>query len=91
MIPINVHFDRLHILRKKFFKRAFIVRFRHTADLIELVLKLKLPNQKTVEVKGNREYRIFAESEFHACREVLKMGVKPETIESIYRYKYSVR
>jgi hypothetical protein len=50
--------------------RAFIVRFAKAQDLYDLILKLKLPNEKTPIVKSNRDYRTFAKSEFHAYKEI---------------------
>lgn len=66
-------------------KRAFIITFSSAHVLYELIVKLNLPNEKTPQVRGNRKYRMFAETEFHACKEMLRMKVDPGMIESIDR------
>lgn len=76
-----------HFNRRKFrasIPRAFIVRFARTNDLIELILKMKLPNEKNPIVKGNRDFRLFAKNEFDAMGQIRKLGVRPETVEEIY-------
>ncbi len=65
--------------------RAYIVRLSTVNDLIELILRLKLPNEKQAEVKGNHEYRVIAKSELHACRKMLDLKVRPDAIEEIYQ------
>lgn len=65
-------------------KRAIIIRFVSVNDLVDLILKLKMPNEKTPSVKNNRDYRVIEKSEFHALKWAVGHNVNPGRIESIF-------
>lgn len=70
---------------KALIKRAFIVKFASAQDLYDLIWKKKLPNERTAEIKGNREFRIMAASELHAWKELRALKVTPEMVEDVYQ------
>lgn len=72
---------RSHALKK----RAFIVEFASAQDLYDLIWRKRLPNERTAEIKGNREFRIMAASELHAWKELRALKVMPEMVEDVYQ------
>lgn len=72
------------ILKRKV-PRAFIVQFAKTQDLIDLILKLNLPNERTASVKNNRDYRVFATSEFNAIKKIKEHGIPVSKLSGVYK------
>ncbi len=64
---------------------AHIVQFAHTQDLVDLILKLKLPNEKQPAVKNNRDFRVFATSEFDAIKKVKEYGIPVSKLAGVYK------
>jgi hypothetical protein len=81
MVEKSIH--AVQLWRRSSPKRAWIVTFVSAHDLYELILKKNIPNERTPEIKGNRKYRLFAASEFHAWKELLRLKINPELVESV--------